>query len=97
MIRETLSRRRSPALTSDRWHVVHARWSGDRSGEPRFLRTIVSEHEDRVAARSAARAVVDSIAGEMADRPQELRDQILVRRPGFKSLKSAKRVQRRRR
>ena len=96
MIKETFNRKSSPALTSDRWHVVHARWSGASSGAPRFERSIVSEHDDSATAASAARKVLSSLAREMAARSRETRDQIFVRKPDYKSLKTAKRVERRR-
>jgi hypothetical protein len=95
MIRETINRKSSPAVTSDQWHVLHARWSGDLEGEPRFLRSIVSEHADSAAAANAARKIVSLFTKEMVARPRETRDQILVRRPGYKSLKTAKRVEKR--
>lgn len=96
MIKETLSKKRHPALTSDQWHVVHARWSGETKGEPRFEREIVSEHEGRDSAAVAGRKIVASIAKEMAARPRDRRDQILVRRPSYKSLKTAGRLEKRR-
>lgn len=96
MIRETTSRRNHAALTSDHWHVVRACLSGEPSEQPRYLRSIVSEHDDRVAAVTAARQIFRSLAPEMADRPRGVRDQIFVRKPDFKSLKLAKRVTRRR-
>lgn len=96
MITETLSRKQHPALTSDRWHVVHSRWSGNEAGEPRFEREIVSEHGDRDSAANAGREIVASIAEAMAKRPRQCRDQILVRRPAYKSLKAAGRFERRR-
>lgn len=97
MIKDTVSQnKKSPALTSDRWHVVHARWSGESSDHPRFVRSIESEHADRAAAAIAAKDLASTLGAEMAARPRATRDQILVRRPGFKSLKNAKRVVRRR-
>ena len=97
MIQETLSSKRRPALTSNRWHVVHARWSGERSEEPSFVRTIVSEHDDRASAARDAREIVSRLSAEMSTRPLSERDQLFIRRPGFRSLKIASRVQRRRR
>src|SRR5688572_3307125 len=38
MIQETLSSKQRPAITSNRWHVVHARWSGERTNQTKFLR-----------------------------------------------------------
>jgi len=96
MIRETISRKNHPALTSDHWHVVRARLAGDPDGAPRFVRSIVSEHDDRVAAVTAARRIVRSVATEMAELPRAARDQVFVRKPDFKSLKVAKRVKKRR-
>jgi hypothetical protein len=97
MIQETLSSKRRPALTSNRWHVVHARWSGERSEEPSFVRTIVSEHDDRASAARDAREIVSRLSAEMSTRPLSERDQLFIRKPGFRSLKIASRVQRRRR
>jgi hypothetical protein len=96
MIQETRSSKRNPAITSDAWHVVHARWSGAGSDEPRFSRTIVSEHRERAGAIAAARKLVTALSTEMYDRPLEHRDQIFVRQPKYKSLKTASRVDRRR-
>jgi hypothetical protein len=55
----------------------------------------VSEHDDRAAAVTAARAIVRSLIPEMAKVPRDERDQILVRRPEYKSLKTGPRVRRR--
>ncbi len=96
MIRDTLSRHKNPAITSDRWHVVHARWSGNASSEPLFQRSIVSEHDDRSSAVSAARQIRSSLTSEMASRTASTRDQVFVRPPSFKSLKIANRQERRR-
>lgn len=98
MIQETKSTKNHPAskshpaLTSDHWHVVHARWSGERSLRPRFERVIVSEHGDRKTATVAARTLVKELTTEMYGRPHEHRDQIFVRQPSYRTLKSAARV-----
>ena len=97
MIREMLTRKNLSALTSDQWHVVRARLADESSGKPRFERSIVSEHADRTAAVTAAKEIVSTIAVEMAGRPAATCDQVFVRRPEFKSLKLAKRVQKHRR
>ena len=97
MIKNTLSRKSSPAITSDRWHVVRARWSGETSGEPRFEREIVSEHDGRDSAVTAGRKVVASMRDEMTARLRDQRDQIFVRRPAYKSLKTAGRRLKKRR
>jgi len=100
MIRETLNKKNTPALTSDQWHVVIARLSEagveQEKGAPRFVRSIVSEHEDRASAVTAARAMISALDAEMAGRTRSARDQVFVRRPRFKSLKSARRVTKRR-
>lgn len=96
MIRETHTRKRRPALTSDRWHVVHARWTGEREGAPSFVRTIVGEHDDRASAAQDAREMVSRLAPEMLTRPPAQRDQLFVRKPGFRSLKVSGRFERRR-
>ncbi len=97
MIREVLSSKKNPALTSDRWHVVHARWSEEAVGEECFVRSIVSEHEDSSSAVSAARAIKSSLAPGMAARPLAQRDQVFVHRPGYRTLKIARRMEKRRR
>jgi len=96
MIHEVLSpKNHHPAITSDQWHVAHARWTGQH-GEPRFERTIVGEHVDRRSAAAAARTIVSDMAEEMTTRTRETRDQVFVRRPNFKSLKAARRMKKRR-
>lgn len=94
MIKETLSRNKNPAVTSDCWHVIHARWDGDQLA-PLFVRSIVSEHHDRAAATRAAHDALGLLLPKMTDRSRETRDQVLVRRPSYKSLMVAKRVARR--
>lgn len=90
MISDTTTARSRPAITSDQWHVVRARWH-EGSATP-YAREVVSEHPDRVSAADAARTCVAAIALEMTDRPRSERDQVFVRRPRFKSLKQAARV-----
>lgn len=96
MIQEILNKKNLPAITSDHWHVVRARWSGDASGRPSFVRSIVSEHEDCGAATAAAEQILTSLGETMNEREPDARDQVFVRRPDFKSLKTAKRVSKRR-
>ena len=91
MIKETLNTDKEPAVTSDRWHVIHARWSG-APGTPRFVRTIVSEHDDSDSAVQAARELKSSLALGMTSRSPEARDQVIVRRPSSESLKNAGRL-----
>lgn len=91
MIRELQNADNELAVTSDRWHVVHARWSG-APGEPFFLRSIVSEHEDSASAVRAGRELKAALEPGMLQRPSYARDQVLVRRPAAASLKSARRL-----
>jgi hypothetical protein len=97
VIRDTVTRSNRPAITSDHWHVVRARWAGDESDDPEFTRSIVSEHPDRNSAVAAARELRASIDVTLGARPSAQRDQVFVRKPAFKSFRSAKRVQKQRR
>jgi hypothetical protein len=87
LIREILNAEKQLAVTSDCWHVIHARWSG-APGTPRFIRSIVSEHEDSASAVKAAKDLKGSLARAMGSRPKEARDQVIVRRPASESLKN---------
>ena len=92
MIRETLNLKKRAVITSDRWHVVHARWSGVSERKPRFVRTIASEHEDRAKAFRALRALKLSLVAALAQRAEATRDQVFVRKPDFTTLKSTRMV-----
>ena len=95
MIRELRTSGNRRALTSDLWHVVHARWSGFSTLKPRFERTIVSEHSDLESAVEAARNMaIEILDWEMMTRSCDVRDQVFVRRPGYGTLKIAGRVRR---
>ena len=89
MIRDVQTRREHAAITSDQWHIVHAAWSRNGEGEPRFDRKILSEHRTFETARAEAFKVMAALSLEMGDRPRPQRDQIFVRKPNFKSLKVA--------
>jgi hypothetical protein len=95
MIKEVRNEKEELAVTSDRWHVIHARWSGD-SGAPLFVRSIVSEHADSATALRAGRELKSSLLAGMASRPRLERDQVMVRRPASESVKTSGRVSRRR-
>jgi hypothetical protein len=97
MIQATVTKQKSPAITSDQWHVVHARWTSTPSDDPRFERMIVSEHESSTAAVASARALFSSLQSILTTRPFGERDQVFVRKPGYRSLKNATRVRQRRR
>ena len=92
MIERTTNPRGQPAMTSNHWHVVHARWERNLTEAARFERKIVSEHEDRATAVVAARGLMHEIVGDLAERPLELRDQLFVRKPGQLSLERAHRL-----
>ena len=94
LIKELLNAEHELAVTSDRWHVVHARWSG-APGTPLFDCSIVSEHADSASAVQAARDLKASLVPGMASRPKEARDQVIVRRPAAESLKRSERLERR--
>jgi hypothetical protein len=90
MISTVETRKGTEAITSDRWHVVHARYMSGRASLP-FLRSISSEHDDRAACVRAARVLIARVHSDAPAVPLAERDQVFVRRPGFKSLKSAAR------
>lgn len=94
MIKDTTTKDGSAAITSDHWHVVRAHHSGDEKTTHPFLRTIVSEHEDRVASSNAAKALVKKLVKEMGaddEIDQTSMDAFFIRPPHFKSLKWARR------
>ncbi len=91
MILETQTRKRRPAITSDRWHVVRATWTDRKPETSLFTRTIVSEHDERGAAVTAARVMAKALKTEMAGRPARERDEVCVRAPRFRSVKRTRR------
>ena len=88
MITEVLNSKGTAALTSDRWHVVHARFMFAGAKRP-FLRSVHSEWSDRPSCRAAARALRAQLTESSAGVPRDERDQIFVCKPNFKSLKVA--------
>jgi hypothetical protein len=90
MITTVETRKGTEAITSDRWHVVHARYLGENVRLP-FRRSISSEHDDRSTCVEAARALLAKLREQAGGVPEAERDQVFVRRPGFKSVKQAKR------
>ncbi|MBI1852195.1 MAG: hypothetical protein HYR85_17785 [Planctomycetes bacterium] len=89
MITDTLTTKQRQAITSDRWHVVQARWSGLPQRNARFSRSIVSEHDTREESVAAGRALASRITFEEADYKPGHRDAVWVRAPHFKSLRFA--------
>ena len=90
MIQEAVNSKGSAAITSDQWHVVHSRFVDSARTRP-FSRGVSSEHADRVACVKAAKSLKAKLAKDFADAPEDERDEVFVRPPGFKSLKTAKR------
>lgn len=89
MITEVRTAKGRSAITSDHWHVVHSRWTADAEDRP-FVRSVHSEHEDRDTCRKAARELRAKLAQEAGRVPAHERDEVLVRRPNYRSLKRAK-------
>lgn len=89
MITEVQTSKGTPAITSDQWHTVHSRWL-DGTGKASFVRSVHSEHADSGACRKAAKELREKLARETADLPEAERDEVFVRRPGYKTLKRAK-------
>ena len=87
MISETMTKKGTPAITSDRWHVVHARFAGDEKSARPFVRAIVSEHDDRKTCHQAALALTTSLAAASKRIPVKRQDQVFSRPPHYKSLK----------
>jgi|RhiMethySRZTD1v2_1073278.scaffolds.fasta_scaffold363087_2 hypothetical protein len=90
MITETRTSQGKAAITSDKWHVVHSHFKGGRKTAHPFARTIISEHANRADCDEAAsrfRSTLPDGAGAVVTE----QDEVLVRPPNFKSLKSARR------
>lgn len=92
MIKESLNEAKRPVVSSDRWHIVHARWNRNLTEAAQFSRTVISEHDDQETAKKHARSFIDKLVGELAERPLHLRDQVFVRKPGYRSFKQAHRL-----
>ena len=91
MITDVVTTRGSAAITSDQWHVVHSRFTDARRRLP-FSRLVSSEHADRAACVVAARGLIARLRAEAGKNvPAAQRDEVFVRRPGYKSLKTARR------
>ncbi len=90
MITAAKTRKGTEAITSDQWHVVHARYLGPDERRP-FRRYVHSEHADRGACVLAARALIAKIRAEAGPVPPGQRDEVFVRRPGYKSLETSRR------
>jgi hypothetical protein len=90
MISEVKTKKGAKAITSDRWHLVHSRFTGVQQGPP-FSRDVLSEHEDRAACVKAAKKLRAKLALENAEAPAAEQDEVFVRKPNFRSLKRAQR------
>ncbi len=89
MIRELLTSKGKPAITSDQWHVVHSRMVHAGTKRP-FVRTIYCEHEERSDCQKAAKALRVKLAADGVGVPEAESDEVFVRHPNYKSLKTAK-------
>lgn len=89
MISPVQTAKGAEAITSDQWHLVHSRLLHPGERRP-FVRSVHSEHADRVACRKAAKALRVQLAKDWAAVPEDERDEIFVRKPGYKTLKAAK-------
>ena len=90
MIHDVVNSKGADAITSDQWHVVHSHFSGASRTRP-FTRIVTSEHAARAECRRAAKALRAKLAEENAAAPESERDEVFVRPPNFKTLRSAKR------
>jgi hypothetical protein len=90
MITSVKTRKGSEAITSDQWHVVHSRFTQAQVGAP-FRRHVTSEHGDRAACVKAARELMANLRAASAGVPPDQQDEVFVCRPGFKSLRVARR------
>lgn len=89
MIKEVKTSKGTDAITSDKWHVIHAHFTDSQRKLP-FHRGIASEHDDRDECIKAANALRARLTAEAGKVPAAEQDEVFVRRPGFKSLKAAK-------
>jgi hypothetical protein len=88
VIQEVVTTKGANAITSDHWHVVHSRFT---SGDKRpFVRAVHSEHADGAECRAAAKELRGKLATESRGVPEAEQDEVFVRRPNFKSLKSSR-------
>jgi hypothetical protein len=89
MIQEVRTKSGAEAITSDQWHVIHARLTDSRGPRP-FTRSIESEHSDRAACLVAAKALLVKLRATAKGKKAENTDEVFIRKPGFKSLKAGK-------
>ena len=88
MIEDVLTSKGSPAITSDRWHVVRSHFTDAGEMKP-YLREVVSEHPTRLDCRKAAltlRALLD----DQVRLTLHPRDEVFVLPPRYKSLKRSR-------
>lgn len=89
MISEVQTTKGSAAVTSDQWHVVHARFAFPGARRP-YLRSIHSEWPDRASCRRAGQALRRKLSADGASVPEHQQDEVLMRKPNFKTLKLGK-------
>ena len=89
MIKQVRTSKGAEAITSDQWHVVLSHFAGPQHERP-FHRSIHSEHPDRARCLEAARSLRTELTAEAGTVAAGERDEVFVRRPGYKSLRTAK-------
>lgn len=89
MIQEVVTSKGANAITSDHWHVVHSHFTSGRTKRP-FVRAVHSEHADSSECQAAAKDLRKKLATESEGLPEAEQDEVFVRRPNFKSLKSVR-------
>jgi hypothetical protein len=85
MITAIRNSRGKAAITSDRWHIVHSRFTDGTLDHP-YVRVILSEHDDPVDCRRELELVRNRIRAERGVVPVARRDAVYVRPPNYKSL-----------
>ncbi len=88
MIQTVQTKKGTKAITSDRWHVVHSHFKG-KGGKLLFVRTVHSEHDDRVGCLAEARVLWGRLCGDKEAAEAE-RDEVFVCRPNYKSLERSR-------
>ena len=89
MTSETTNRKQFTAITSDQWHVVHARLRKAKTDLRPYERTIVSEHASRKLAEASASEFRVKVA---ASSPGLGQDAVFIRKPNYKTLKFSKKI-----
>lgn len=86
---EVRTREGLDAITSDHWHVIRSRLLHPGTDRP-YERTVESEHGDRASCVLSALTLRRRVAADSIGVPEAERDEVIVCRPNFKSLKAAR-------